>query len=665
MSAGFVIPDWMVPEEPTKPVEVDPYRIEALVNRFIAAKQEALFSAPDAYYRTTGVDAVDGASAIAQRLQDLRAATLDHARDDSERAALGDRLDAHIAEASDGIDRHVAAQRDAFKRQTLAERQALILRATELEHSNDDKLAGLAEANASAASELARLKGEPEGPAIDAARSAIWRAAIDQRLASGNGPQALALFERLKDRLALADHRSLEMPLQVARWDQAADQWIQGQTAIDGLPLQARLGSEPDLPLDAKLIARAKLDARESAQEARRVTAVRELDDHAGVAAGIVATSPGAYRRGTFFRIADAYDAVGEPERAAFARRMGAREAFLLPFAQASVEKQQRMIQALPDGELRDAVLAIQRDQARAFAGDPFAAATTLYPEVGEPVPIDDVQGRIRQAQQISYLRGVPVAPFTVRDVEEMQPQSGEATGVRVGTDEPEPASAEPGAGTELQTANGPIEENLHQHTIDPNIILVAGDDKEKRPRIPGSGNRPRFGRGDDAFEPKQIDPFAGGAGGRGLRGLGVQRSPVKRTTPAVEPGASGSYELSPQEKQRRAEQLERNVANAKAWEQKEEAKYRKIRPDVGTQITVQTPTGTRGRIDIVTRDSEGRIECIECKASETAPVRDKQQLFFDDLKEFGGTIMGKGKPTFEGGLPIPPTPMQIDRKRR
>jgi hypothetical protein len=43
---------------------VDPHRVEDLVNRSIAGKQNALFDAPDAYYRTTGADAVDGAPGI-------------------------------------------------------------------------------------------------------------------------------------------------------------------------------------------------------------------------------------------------------------------------------------------------------------------------------------------------------------------------------------------------------------------------------------------------------------------------------------------------------------------------------------------------------------------------------------------------------------------------
>jgi hypothetical protein len=185
MSTTFQLPEWLPVAEPPPSPPVDDHRIEALVNRFIAGKQETLFLAPDAFYRLSGATAVGDAPATVQRLKDLRAATLEQARDDGERSVLGPRLDLHIDDAKDGIDRHVAEQRRVHQRQILSERQALIRRAAELEHDNGDKIAGLAEANASAAIELARMDGQPEGPAIDEARSAVWRTAIDQRIASG------------------------------------------------------------------------------------------------------------------------------------------------------------------------------------------------------------------------------------------------------------------------------------------------------------------------------------------------------------------------------------------------------------------------------------------------------------------------------------------------
>lgn len=347
---------------------------------------------------------------------------LEQARDDDERAALGPRLDLHIDDARDGIDRHVTKQRDAVSRQIISERQTLIQRAAALEHDNDDKLDGLAEANASAAAELARINGEPEAPATENARSAIWKTAIDQRLANGNGTQALTLFDQVKDRLTPADRLSLDAPLQVARADQTADQWIARETATNGPLLKERLDADPNLPLDTKYVVRAKVDARDSAAESKRAATIQQLDDQVRDAVHARAGNPTAYKPGTFARLADAYDAAGEPERAAFARRMAVQDAFLVPFAQASAEKQQRMIDDLPPSELRDTAQALRGYQASALARDAFAAGTAIYKEVGPPVPIDDIQGRIRQARQITTLRGgAPVVPFTAGEIEGMR----------------------------------------------------------------------------------------------------------------------------------------------------------------------------------------------------------------------------------------------------
>ena len=178
--AEFVWPDWLptAPELPPPPVDAD--RIEGLTNRFIAASQDALHNAPDALFGKSGADAVEAAPAVTAQLSGLRDATLNLARDEPERQALADRLERYHRVARDDIDRHVAEQRQAMARQIIADRQGLNLRAAWLRH-NEDTLYGLAEAHAQAARALAGLDGMPEEPAMQAARSAIWRASTPIR----------------------------------------------------------------------------------------------------------------------------------------------------------------------------------------------------------------------------------------------------------------------------------------------------------------------------------------------------------------------------------------------------------------------------------------------------------------------------------------------------
>src|SRR5258708_8939968 len=113
MSADFAFPEWWAsaPEPPPPaPPPVDADRIEGLVNRFIAAKQDALHTAPDAFLRRSGGDAVAGAPGIVARLSQSRDTVLDLARD-HERAVLGARLEANLGVALDDINRHGAEQR--------------------------------------------------------------------------------------------------------------------------------------------------------------------------------------------------------------------------------------------------------------------------------------------------------------------------------------------------------------------------------------------------------------------------------------------------------------------------------------------------------------------------------------------------------------------------
>jgi len=208
MSAEFVFPEWMMSTgEPTRPAPADSHRVAHMVNRFIAAKQDALYEAPDAFYRRKGADALANELAVVTRLTDLRDAALRQASDE-DRLALAAQLEAQLADATDGIGRHVKKERDQFAQDVTAERHRLIERAAALDPNDDEKLAGLAAANASVAQARAILSGEPAAPAIAAARSAVWKSAIDQRMATGQKESAQSLFERVKGDLGPADSRA-------------------------------------------------------------------------------------------------------------------------------------------------------------------------------------------------------------------------------------------------------------------------------------------------------------------------------------------------------------------------------------------------------------------------------------------------------------------------
>lgn len=53
-----------------------------------------------------------------------------------------------------------------------------------------------------------------------------------------------------------------------------------------------------------------------------------------------------------------------------------------------------------------------------------------------------------------------------------------------------------------------------------------------------------------------------------------------------------------------------------------------------------------------------------EYRASSTAPLTKNQKVAFPEILESGGTVLDKGKPPFYGGPEIPPTKINIIRKK-
>jgi hypothetical protein len=97
------------------------------------------------------------------------------------------------------------------------------------------------------------------------------------------------------------------------------------------------------------------------------------------------------------------------PEQAADTRRLASHESVLRLFAQAGVAAQQRRLDEM-SGPERTMAEAIMQHQADAFAKDPYATGTALYPDVGPALPQEDMEGRLRQARMIEARRVSPVS---------------------------------------------------------------------------------------------------------------------------------------------------------------------------------------------------------------------------------------------------------------
>ncbi|ELY2743460.1 hemagglutinin repeat-containing protein [Cronobacter turicensis] len=110
--------------------------------------------------------------------------------------------------------------------------------------------------------------------------------------------------------------------------------------------------------------------------------------------------------------------------------------------------------------------------------------------------------------------------------------------------------------------------------------------------------------------------------------------------------------------------QIQQNYQKGKEFEN---SIYDKIKSDPNfnspaREVTLETPGGTKVRIDIMAKDKLGNIVCVECKSSPVAPLTPNQKMGFPELEKGGGTVIGKGHPGFEKGTRIPPTKVDIVR---
>jgi len=240
----------------------DQTRVEGEVNGFISAKQNALYTAPDAFYRLKGEAAINGAQAVTDNLIDLKKEALSRAANDDQRLALGRALDAQITDATNGISRHVAGQSLEWQKQTVDTRLALAGRNAALNPDDPDELNKSLVAAESAGQEKARLLGATPGSdtanlIVDQEKSKIYKSVIQTQVDAGKKRAALALYDSVKDNLAIRDDHSLAAAMKGIRSEVLGAQAANEALAKVGLPPMPSDDGSPAQPVTPGLLHRA------------------------------------------------------------------------------------------------------------------------------------------------------------------------------------------------------------------------------------------------------------------------------------------------------------------------------------------------------------------------------------------------------------------------
>ena len=113
--------------------------------------------------------------------------------------------------------------------------------------------------------------------------------------------------------------------------------------------------------------------------------------------------------------------------------------------------------------------------------------------------------------------------------------------------------------------------------------------------------------------------------------------------------------------KVRKRSNFRKNQEKGRQHEKKTVQKLSETRTDVKEQITVKTESGTKTRLDVVSKDSSGNTKCTECKSG-SAGLTTNQAKAFPEIEKSGATVVGQGKPPYTGGTKIPPTKVEIVR---
>ena len=85
---------------------------------------------------------------------------------------------------------------------------------------------------------------------------------------------------------------------------------------------------------------------------------------------------------------------------------------------------------------------------------------------------------------------------------------------------------------------------------------------------------------------------------------------------------------------------------------------------NVEQHVTLQTESGVKTNMDVVSKKPTGKVRLQEAKSSAKARLTRDQRKAHPEIAKSGATVVGKGKPGYPGGTVIPPTNVEVVRPK-
>jgi hypothetical protein len=417
MAKTFYIPEGTVFSEPPPPApvpqptpeeaEANDARVRDLNNQFIDDKQQLLYTAPQAFLRQQGSDAIARAGEADEILDTLRQQTLDQAANAHQRTRLAGMLDWHLADAKEQVRRHVVEQSDVWQQSVAARTVELATKQAALESGDAEKVGFVALAAYDAEKARAIKQGLAPKLAHESGRAAwsgAYQAAIETQ--TGTDPlQAVRLFDQAQ---ATFDPQTREaLQPRIDDLSRGAQANALADKALAPGADRAALLDDADVPPEVRQLAESKIAMRETAVTAARQSQIDTLDSRLGRDTP-QALAGATYTSGTYAAIANGYAAAGDIEKATSARRLAENETLLTGFAGMTPTYQDVTLDKLEPGPVRDQALGIKEATDRMLANDPLRWGTTTQRAngVGELVPLDLTPSPTNTPQAIAAALG-------------------------------------------------------------------------------------------------------------------------------------------------------------------------------------------------------------------------------------------------------------------